>query len=160
MKANAEKAGVFGSVKATGARLECAAAGSAEPAWYRVEEAAGRWQVSLVTKDRWLSESIEADLMHHGDPIEELLEEELVDQGYNVAGGAKGQTGLKPVCRSGGVEVKHFRSEDMMYTFQSMLPVDESQDASTSIKVATQWLLAYEAAFRRLGDMEVKSENV
>ena len=32
-----------------------------------------------MTKDRWLSESIEGDLEHTGDELEELLEEELVE---------------------------------------------------------------------------------
>src|SRR5688500_979912 len=103
--------------------LDSEAAVRDEPAKYREEQRGGRWQVALVTKDRWLSESIEADFMHHGDPIEELLEEELVDQGYTVAG--DGMPGGPRRAASGrSIEVKHFRSEDMMYTFQSVLPVD------------------------------------
>jgi hypothetical protein len=140
VKANVEKAGVFGEVATQGDRLQCAASGSAEPAWYRLEVIDGRWHVALVTPNRWLSESIEADLMHHGDPIEELIEEELVEQGFT----------------GGSVEVKHFRSDDMLYTFQSPIPVslDARSQGGTAVTVATQWLLAYEAAFRRLGDME------
>lgn len=147
VKSNVEKAGVFAeiTVEVENNRLQCAAAGSAEPAWYRLEPVNGHWHVSLVTPNRWLSESIEADLMHHGDPIEELIEEELVEQGY----------------AGGHLEVKHFRSDDMLYTFESPLPAEAGRFSGPStVEVATQWLLAYEAAFRRLGDMESKSEVV
>ena len=137
LKANADKAGVFKEVKITSKGvLQCSAKGSTEPAWYRVDKVGGAWRISLVTADRRLSESIEADLMHHGDPIEELIEEELIDQGF------KG----KPL------EVKHFRSDDMLYTFISEMPVDETKGAK-ALEIATQCLLAYEAAFRELGDM-------
>lgn len=103
--------------------------------------------------------------MHHGDPIEELIEEELVDQGYIVgvkgrsAGNSNDPSGSHRTRQGVEVEVQHFRSEDMMYTFQSPLPIEASSDLSKAIRVATQWLLAYEAAFRRLGDMEVMAEG-
>ena len=38
----------------------------------------------MLTKDRWLSESIEAEVMHHGDSLEELIEEELIDLGLDA----------------------------------------------------------------------------
>ena len=137
LKARADKSGVFKEVKITSKGvLQCAAKHSTEPAWYRVDRVEGTWRVSLVTADRWLSESIEADLMHHGDPIEELIEEELIELGYK---------GKPPV-------VKHFRSDDMLYTFISEIPVDEGNPAK-AVDTAAQWLLAYEAAFRELGDM-------
>jgi hypothetical protein len=138
LRTNAEKAGVFKESKVTSKGvLQCAAKRSAEPAWYRVDKAEGKWRISLVTADRWLSESIEADLMHFGDPIEELIEEELIDQGY----------------KGNPLEVKHYRSDDMLYTFISEIPVDESKGPK-ALETATQCLLAYEAAFRELGDME------
>jgi hypothetical protein len=143
LRANAEKAGVFAEIKIVRGMLTCAARESAEPAWYRIEPAAaGTWSVSLVTPNRWLSESIEADLMHHGDPIEELIEEELVDQGY------EGEA----------LPVKHFRSDDLLYTFVSPLPIDAARDDEAA-RTATQCLLAYEAAFRELGDMSGGSEE-
>ena len=49
----------------------------------QVAEEHDRVFVGLATPDRWLSESIEADLMHQGEDVEELLEEELVDQGFD-----------------------------------------------------------------------------
>lgn len=141
---NAEKAGVFAEVKLDRGMLACMARDAAEEAWYRVEPAAhGGWSVSLVTPNRWLSESIEADLMHHGDPIEELIEEELVELGH--AG--------EPLS------VKHFRSDDMLYTFVSPLPIDKAQPEDKAISTATTCLLAYEAAFRELGDMSGGDEE-
>ncbi len=137
IKEAADRAGVFAAVRTEGDRLECRAEGSAEPAFYRVFFEEGDAWVSLVTKDRWLSESIEADLMHTGDSLEELLEEELADQGF------EGETP--------GFE--HFRSEDMLFTFRSRVPgVAEPLD-ETMVEPTSQVLLAYEACFRQLGDM-------
>lgn len=139
LRANADKAGVFKDVKITSKGvLQCLAKARAEPAWYRVDKVNDVWRVSLVTADRWLSESIEADLMHYGDPIEELIEEELVELGFK---------GKSP-------EVKHYRSDDMLYTFISEIPGVDEGKGEKAIEAATRWLLAYEAAFRELGDME------
>lgn len=133
MAQRAQETQVFTSVEVVDkyARLECRAKGAAADAFYRAQSSSDGWAVSLVTPDRWLSESIEADLMHSGDSVEELIEEELVDLGVD--------TDVVPV--------QHFRSEDMLYTFRTPLP-----QASTTDDAYT-WLLAYEAAFRGLGDM-------
>ena len=132
----ARKSGAFGTCQVAGDRLSCTAKAAAEPAAYRLDlEGEAIW-VSLVMQDRWLSESIEADLVHSGDKIEELLDEELADQGYEGR-----------VAR-----VEHFRSDDLLFTFRSRLPVAAgSPEAET---VALQWLLAYEACFSQLGDMD------
>lgn len=126
----ARHAEVFARVAVQEAGLVCHAADAAAHAEYRLGWEDGRLWVSLVTPDRWLSESIEADLMHTGDDVEELLEEELVEQGLEAS---------RPV-------VEHFRSDDRLFTFRS--PVSP-EDADT----AARWLLAYEACFRTLGDM-------
>src|SRR4051812_47539694 len=78
----AGKAGGFGSVRIEKGVLRCDALASGEPAEFRVYEEKGTLWVSLVTSARWLSQSIEADLVNTGDKIEELLEEELVDLGW------------------------------------------------------------------------------
>ena len=132
----AAEAGVFGEITLNGGRLECAAADSAEPAFYRVDvEPDGVW-VSLVTADRWLSESIESELLHMRDSLAELLDEELAELGY----------------RGPEIEFSHFRSEDMLYTFRSRVPAGDA-DGSQAVEVTTQVLLGYEAVFRELGDM-------
>lgn len=134
----AERAGVFGTVSVRDGRLVCTAKNSAAPASYRIHPDGERLWVSLVTADRWLSESIEADLMHTGDDLSDLLEEELVDQGV---------TGAKPTF-------EHFRSDDLLFTFRTPLP---GKDLSAT--TALRWLLAYEACFRRLGDMSVGEDD-
>jgi hypothetical protein len=138
----AGQADVFESVRFGPGGVECAARGASAPAFYRVGFEGGRLWVSLVTPDRWLSESIESDLMHTGDSIEELLEEELVDLGYD------GPT----------LPCEHFRSDDKLFTFRTALPGDaDTPDASMGER-ARVLLLGYEACFRQLGDMSEKDE--
>ena len=131
----ARGAGVFGQVRVTPEGVECDAKASAEPATYALASDEGKLWVSLVMKDRWQSESIESELMHSGDKIEELIEEELDDLGLQ---------GQSP-------QVQHFRSDDMFFTFRSSVPEDA--------KTAAIWLLAYEQCFRNLGDMNAEADE-
>lgn len=139
VRQQAEKARVFASCAVVDGRLDCRADGSAEEAWYRVRWDAGKVWVSLEMADRWQSESIEADLVHSGDKLDELIEEELVDLGYE---------GPRPTF-------EHFRSDDMLFTFRSPanVPTDALESKSSSDAVALL-LLGYEACFRQLGDMD------
>jgi hypothetical protein len=121
---------VFARVEALADRLRCHAKGSPEPAWYELADVNGTLVVRFATPDRWLSESIESDLMHFGDPIEELVEEELAELGWR---------GKVPT-------IKHFRDDQKLYTFENAVP-------ATDVETATKFLLAYEAAFRALGDV-------
>jgi hypothetical protein len=134
-----DNAGAFGGCEIRGDVLVCRAARSAAPASYRVGMDGGVVWVSLVMNDRWLSESIETDLMHNSDKLEDLLEEELVELGWQ---------GERP-------KYEHFRSDDMLFTFRTALRGAEASDAS---RVAT-WLLAYEQCFRRLGDMDAGDDD-
>ncbi|MBX3357800.1 MAG: hypothetical protein KF745_05165 [Phycisphaeraceae bacterium] len=140
----ARDAGVFGGVEAAPDRLTCHAAGSAAPAEYRLDAAENSLWVSLVTADRWLSQSIEADLVHTGDDLADLLKEELDDLDYS---------GPAPAFQ-------HYRSEDKLFTFRSRLPVEGSGPVSPrDIETAATLLLGYEACFRRLGDMDSTEEE-
>jgi hypothetical protein len=139
----ARAAGVFGEVSVRGGMLEAAALASAEPAAFRLFFEAGKLWVSLVTANRWLSQSIEADLVHTGDKLDELLQEELVDLGY---------TGTPP-------RFEHFRSEDKLFTFRSIVPVNVQNPSEADRETAVQFLLGYEACFRQLGDMEADDEE-
>lgn len=134
---------VFAEVSADADRLRCRALETEVDAFFYVEaEPGGRVWVGMYTPDRWLSESIEADLMHTGDKLEELLEEELIEQGYE-----------------GRLDVEHFRSEDKLYTFRSPLELADPASADTADRAA-RVLLAYEACFRELGDMSPTDELV
>jgi len=132
----AEEAGVFGSVTVAADRLECKA--KAADAFYRVDIQTARICVSLVTPDRWLSQSIEQELVNTGDKFEELLDEELAELGY---------VGPAP-------KIEHYRSDDKLYTFRTPMPMSPADaDAATHTKTLIQHLLAYEAMFGVLGDM-------
>jgi hypothetical protein len=133
---------VFGPIFIHKSTLNCEAKASASEATYRLSLDSDKLWVSLVTPDRWLSQSIEADLVHTGDKLEELLAEELADQGYPD--------------RAPVPPMEHFRSEDKLFTFRSIVPADLAD--SRAADTAAIFLLAYEACFRRLGDMETKEE--
>lgn len=144
--ARATSAGVFGRVGLGGAaRLECEAKGSAAPASYRVEVDGDVVSVSLVMADRWLSHSIEADLLNTGDKLSELLDDELADLGVRIGG-----------CDVSGLAVEHYRSEDRLFTFRTRLPGRASEFRAEEVAGV---LLAYEACFRHLGDMEADADE-
>jgi hypothetical protein len=144
----ARAAGVFGAVRVEGGVVRCEALASAEPAEFRLFEEKGILWVSLVTSHRWLSQSIEADLVNTGDKIEELLEEELVDLGWKKEWGPARLT------------YQHFRDDAKMYTFRTPVPVriERAGDAQ-SAEIAATLLLGYEQTFRPLGDMEGGEEE-
>src|SRR5262245_24514476 len=99
----ARAAAVFSSIHVLPTRLEAEARASASPALFRLDFDGARFWVSLVTSDRYLSQSIELDLVNTGDKLEDLLEEELVELGYDA----------------GTLPFEHFRSEDKLFTFRS-----------------------------------------
>jgi hypothetical protein len=137
----AASSGVFGPVAVKNGQVVCHAAASAAPASYRLFLENGTLWVSLVMADRWLSESIETDLLHTGDKVADLLEEELVELDLPAA----------------SLKIEHFRSDDLLFTFRSPIPVvAESPDAA---RQAVQYLLAYEACFRNLGDMNAGPDS-
>ena len=132
----ANEAGVFGAVSIDERGVVCSAKNSAEPAFYRVSvEDDGVW-ISLETEDRWLSGSIEGDLVNTGDKLDELIEEEVIDLGDVDA----------------EVGFEHFRSPEMMYVFRSKLS-GSVEDARVGER-ALIWLLGYEIVLRELGDMD------
>ena len=125
--------GVFSKIEILADRLRCHAKDCPEPAWYELAASGDSLTVRFATPDRWLSESIESDLMHFGDPLEELVEEELAELGWK---------GKVPTIR-------HFRDDAKLYTFENALPAGVTGDAA----LVAKFLFAYEAAFRALGDV-------
>ncbi len=71
-----------------------------------VDRQGDSWAVSLLTPDRWLSESIEGDMLEGRDTAEDLIDDELVE--LNFPGKAQ--------------QVKHFRDDAKMYVFRSCAP--------------------------------------
>ncbi|MEL7087621.1 MAG: hypothetical protein AAGL98_04145 [Planctomycetota bacterium] len=134
---------LFASVEVIDGLLKAHAKVVESPCWYQagpletVDETSHVW-VGIYTPDRWLSGSIEADVLHMGDKYEDLLEEELVDQGWNAR-----------------LNVQHFRDDDKVFVFRSPVPVGPEQalDDPALIERVKQGVFAYEAAFRELGDM-------
>jgi hypothetical protein len=133
-----QSSGRFGASKIEGAALRCEAKDAAGGAWYLVERSGEGWAVSLLTSDRWLSESIEGDMLEGRDTAEELVDDELVEVGFPHR------------CP----KVKHYRDDAKVYVFRSDIPLDGIAD--TGAGIAT-YLLAFEAAFSQLGDMQGSS---
>jgi len=125
------------SIDAADGAVRCLAAGPESPAHYLVHQSGGRFFVSLTMADRYLSQSIEQDLVHTGDKMTDLLHDELVDLGSAVAAPA----------------VEHFRSPPpaKLFTFRSAVGIT-SADANAS-KCAGELLMAYETVFGHLGGM-------
>lgn len=143
VRARVERSGVFGSVATVRGMVVCEARDAGAPAEYRLFEDAGAVWVGLFTADRWLSQSIEQDLVHTGDKLEELMEEELADQGEPKPGSA--------------LKFEHFRDDDRVFTFRVRTPLTGS--APDGAERAARWLLACEAMFARLGDMQGGDED-
>ena len=135
------KAQVFGEILIDSRGLSCQAKNSAEEAFYRVSVVDDAFWISLETKDRWLSGSIEGDLVNTGDKLDELIEEEVVDLGHNDA----------------QVKFDHFRSPELMYVFRSKLSTPMSDPEAA--QHALIWLLGYEIVLRELGDMDDTEED-
>ncbi len=127
---------VLGDTEVADNMVACRAVETVDSVRYRVRVEGGRVWVSLVSGDRWLSESIEADLMNTGDKLEELIEDELEDLGVR---------GLP-------VSFEHFRSDEMLFTFQSPLEIPGGGLPEIE-RSARDLLLAYVACFGQLGDV-------
>ena len=105
-------------------------------AWYELSAGEAGCLLALMTKDRWLSESIEGDLEHTGDELEELFEEELVELDWD---------GEVPAFR-------HFRNDLREYVFSCEWP----SSSPAEITVALQAMVAM---FTELGDMGGEDEE-
>ncbi|MEM1211025.1 MAG: hypothetical protein AAGI68_01895 [Planctomycetota bacterium] len=149
-------AGVFAEVTIGDEGLLCRAREIEDEAFYFVDPhapgpagsgaggagGAGVW-AGLFTANRWLSESIEADLLHTGDKMEDLLEEELVDLGLDQK-----------------LPIEHFRDDAKRFVFRSWVTA-EGQEGLASDETATKLatvVRAYEACFYELGDMSPEED--
>jgi hypothetical protein len=132
----------FASVVADGTCIRCRARDVESDAYYVFASSANGHIVRFETPDRWLSESVEAELYHSSDSLEELLEESLDELEW-------------PIDRVPVTTFRHFRSDDFLYTFENDVPVGEGDPD----EAAAIWMLAYEATFRELGDVAGETED-
>lgn len=143
----ARQADVFAAVNVHAQAVVCDAKASAAPAQYRLTIEKQHVYVELTTADRWLSHSIEADLLNTGDKLEELIDEELVELGGSAI----------------HARVEHFRNDAKRFVFRSRLPLGESASTplgdASSVEIASRALLAYESCFAALGDMSSPGEE-
>ena len=70
--------GRFKDASIAGQTVRCRAKDASAEAWYVIDKADGHWSIALETPDRWLSESIEGDMLEGRDTAEELVDDELV----------------------------------------------------------------------------------
>jgi hypothetical protein len=131
----ASQSGRFKDANINGDTVRCRAKDASAEAWYVIDKADGHWSIALETADRWLSESIEGDMLEGRDTAEELVDDELVNLDFPNR------------CP----QVKHYRNDDKVYVFRSRVPLEGIADETTGIAT---YLLAFEAAFSQLGDMQ------
>ncbi|MEZ6210791.1 MAG: hypothetical protein R3B46_06020 [Phycisphaerales bacterium] len=140
-----EASGRFDSVVIESGMLVAHASEAPEGAFYRVEVDAGGVFVSWVSADRYLSQSIEQTLVYGGDDLDDMIDEELVDTGYE---GKK----LAPM--------QHYRNDEKLFVFRSRTPIDAAScDAARAGSSLAKFVLAYEAAVGQLGDMSPDEED-
>ncbi len=165
----------FESVEVKNGEVVCAARGADSPAFYKICIEAGRLCISLVMADRYLSQSIEQDLVHNGDKLGDLLADELIDADVRLPAGCPPLT------------VDHFRDPQKLFTFRTILPeglvsagglvsveatalpVPGSQSTTQGAthvggdertgQQLVAILLAYESCFSRLGGMSAGADE-
>jgi hypothetical protein len=131
----ARATGAFASVELIGNMVSCKALTNEEAA-YRVEPHDAGLCITWVSPNRYLSQSIEADLMWTKDDLDELLAEELTEVGYSG-----------PPLKT----LDHYRNEEKLFTFRGVIP---APPASLSAADLVKCLLAFSATFGQLGDMK------
>ncbi len=140
LRDEAERTRLFRELDASDRGLRCHAQGV--DAWYEVMQGDRGWTVRLVMADRWLSESIESELVHGRETLEALVDDELVDLG----------------CEARIGTIRHFRDDARQYVFEADIP-SPTNAAEDDTTLALQFMLAFESAFRQLGNMSGEGED-
>lgn len=140
-----DSTGRFDAVAIEGDMLVAHASDAPDGAYYRIEPGADGVYVTWVSADRYLSQSIEQDLVFSGDDLDDMIDEELADTGYE---GPR----LAPM--------QHYRNDEKLFIFRSRTPIDaQPADPDAAGASLARFLLAYEAAIRQLGDMSPDEEE-
>ena len=154
----AEALDIFDGIETTEDRVLCYADGPESPAWYAIrvnhvlaagafnedEETAPSVTLSWNSKDRYLSGSIEGDLVYTGDDLDDMLDEELVDLGWS-----RGR--LDPF--------KHYRDEEETFVFVFALPLKQDKLSERDADDLVKCLQAADLVFSELGDMAEDDED-
>ncbi|MBC03818.1 MAG: hypothetical protein CMJ34_11040 [Phycisphaerae bacterium] len=125
--------GRFASVESINDEIRCRA--PEVDADYVLAEGDQGLVVRFETPDRWLSESVEADLYNSSDSLNELLEESLDELEW-------------PIDAVPVTPFRHYRNDDLKYVFEHAIPAHGDSE-----KTAMTWILGYEATFIELGDV-------
>ncbi|MDX2115929.1 MAG: hypothetical protein SFZ24_09990 [Planctomycetota bacterium] len=133
-----ERSGSFGRAELRGGYVHALAKTNPAAAFRAGFDEKGAF-VAWVCGERYVSQSIEADLMWTGDDLSELIAEAAVDHGYSGPAFA---------------QVEHYRDPDKLFTFLSRIPA-ASPDAPTLLAA----MLGYSAAFGELGDMKPEEND-
>lgn len=131
----AVESGAFAGVERVGSVVRCTSASNPEAA-YEVTPNEEGFLVSWVSPNRYLSQSIEADLMWTGDDLVELLAEEIAVLGDGVA----------------PKRIEHFRDQEKRFVFRASVP------GAGEARAIFAMLLAFAAVFGGLGDMKPEEE--
>ena len=127
------QSGRFASVETIDDEIRCRA--HEVDAHYVLAQDGQRLVVRFETPDRWLSESVEAELYNSSDSLDELLEESLDELEW-------------PIDEAAVTSFRHYRNDDLKYVFEHVIP-EHGEPEDT----AATWILGYEATFHELGDV-------
>lgn len=128
-----------------GARVEAHATATPDEALFCVEiDDEGVW-LAWASEDRYLSQSIEAELVFTGDDLDDMIDEEIVDAGWDLGK-------LAPNA--------HFRDDERRFVFRCKAPVDaETLDPKTHAPAFASALAGMVEAFAELGDMQPDDDD-
>jgi hypothetical protein len=135
----------FDSAGVEGPCVVAHATDAPEEVRYRIEFDGSALWAAWVSEDRYISQSIEAEIMWTGDDLDDMIDEESVDAGWSLGR-------LEPM--------EHFRNEEMLFTFRSKLPIAPSKaNAEKHAEQMVAVLTGYAEAFAELGDMKPDDDD-
>ncbi|GAB4515536.1 MAG: hypothetical protein Tsb0013_20120 [Phycisphaerales bacterium] len=135
----------FDRAERVGDIVTCHATDTPDEAQFCIEvDHEGVW-LTWASTDRYLSQSIEAELMFTGDDLDDMVDEEIVDTGWDLGK-------LTPNT--------HYRDNDMRFVFRWKTPIDPGAiDAKHHAEPFAKALAGVVEAFAELGDMSEDDED-
>ena len=135
----------FDTAQRVGDLVTCHAHGTVDEAQFCIEvDDDGVW-LTWASLDRYLSQSIEAELMFTGDDLDDMVDEEIVDAGWELGK-------LAPNA--------HHRDEDMRFVFRWKTAITpDTVDAGAHAEPFAKALAGMVEAFAELGDMAPEDDD-